>query len=72
TFIAEHEQLQTIESQLAGSMSVGEVRTALQALGLSLKREAADEAVNPSDLICEKTITKKTKEVLSCLSSYEE
>ena len=69
-FIADHEPFCSVETKLDGAMKVNEVRDALRELAFELKREAASELDGSSD--ANKVVSKKTKDILSCLSTYEE
>ncbi len=71
-YLADHATFRSIENSFAGEITVQEVRAAFRELAIELKREAASESACVEELICTKTMSKKAKEVLSCLSTYEE
>ena len=71
-FIAESEPLTTVREQLAGGMTVEEVRAALRELAVEIKKESVAEYARPEDLLKDRSLTKKSRDIFSCLSSYEE
>lgn len=71
-YLGDHESFCSAQTQFAGDLTVEEIRAALRELAIEIRREAAAETTNAEDFFCRKTISKKSKEVLSCLSTYEE
>lgn len=71
-FIADNESFHSIDTHLQGTMKVAEVRGVLRDLSLQLRRDAASEACATADIRKDRSVKRKTKDVLSCLSSSEE
>jgi len=71
-YIADNESFCCIEKNLCGSMELQEVREALKELSLELKREAALETGAGNDVRSDKIVSKKARDLLACLSTYEE
>lgn len=72
TFLADNEPFTSVEKQLDGCMTVAEMRAVLRELAIEIKREAASENIGASDIVKDAGVSRKTKEVISCLSNYEE
>lgn len=70
-FLADNESFRSVEKLLDGTMTVEEVRGGLRDVALALRRDAVADS---EGMGLDKTvkISRKTKEVLSCLSSLEE
>ena len=71
-FLADNETFSAVGASLKGSVSVEEVREGLRELAFALRREAAKECENWEGLDKSVKVSRKAREVLSCLSSYEE
>lgn len=71
-YLADNESFATVEKKLDGCMTVAEIRAALRELAVEVKREAASEEVNAKELVKGTGVSRKTKEVLTYLSNYEE
>lgn len=69
-FLAENETFESLERELSGSIEVGEVKALLREIAIQLHSQAdAEEGVTFSG---NPHLTRKTKQLLSCLSSTEE
>lgn len=69
-FLAENESFDSLERELGGSVEVGEVKALLREISLQLHGQADTEETatftgNPH-------LTRKAKQLLTCLSSTEE
>ena len=71
-YLADNESFANVEKKLDGCMTVAEIRAALRELAIEVKREVASEDIGAAELVKGTGVTRKTKEVLTCLSSYEE
>jgi hypothetical protein len=72
SYLADNEPFDSVRKNLAGAVEVAEVRAALRELALSIKREAAAEGAGFGDAAKRGSFTRKSKALLSCLSSLEE
>jgi hypothetical protein len=44
----------------------------MRELAVEIKKESVSEYARPEDLLKDRTLAKKTRDLFSCLSSYEE
>ncbi len=70
-FLAEEESFGEVKKQLAGRISVDHVRSTLKELAMSLAHVETDDIVSDTNHIDSKLLSKKTKDVLSTLSSEQ-
>ncbi|MFH0800145.1 MAG: hypothetical protein V2A66_08215 [Pseudomonadota bacterium] len=70
-YIAENERFNSVSENLAGGVSVEEVRAVLRELARELAREAAAQSADV-DVKKNSHISRKTREIISYLSPHEE
>ena len=71
-FLAQHESFANTCQQLENEMSSAEVKAMFRELAAELNREAASEGEQDYKLSSDRSVAKKTKDVLSYLSPREE
>ncbi len=71
-YISEHEDFSSIEKIAGGDITVEEVRAVLRELSDEIGREAQAEYKASFDVKGSKTLTKSSKNIISCLSPREE
>ncbi len=69
-FLAENENFESLERELDGSMEVGEVKALLREMSLQMHQEA--DAEESKTFTGNPHLTRKSKQLLSCLSPTEE
>lgn len=70
-FLADNEKFVSVSRDLKRGVTVEETRSALRELAGELAREAGQEQ-GPSDVKGDVRLSRKTKDVISCLSPNEE
>lgn len=71
-YLAENEKFSAVQENLAGGVTVNEVKTALRELAVALSREAGEEAAGEVSVKKGAHLSPRTKEIISYLSPYEE
>ncbi len=71
-YLAEYEEFQAVEKLVGSDLAVGEVRAVLRELAAELEHESFAEGKASFDVKSCKTLSKSSKNIISCLSSREE